>query len=214
MWLYCEPVWKRELLAGCLVVSCKATCGLRAASESPLPYVNLIPMKWMYAEILFRGVSKKCSLQPLTELQLPWMHKNSSLYMSVSTSLTPLKCSIHISCNLDLAAVCFSKCCWCVQATLLFQLPSPNWTLQPTLFLRVPVVLASCQCNRSICHRVCYFNLNSFSGNSIKQVRRPYLTNFKKLLLNVETLFKHAVKSGAGCFLYKREISWNHCFHG
>lgn len=35
--------------------------------------------------------------------------------------------------------------------------------------LRVPLVLASCQGNRSICHRVCYFSFNSSSGNSIKQ---------------------------------------------
>lgn len=39
--------------------------------------------------------------------------------------------------------------------------------------------------NRSVCHRVCYFSLNSFSGNSIKQVTGPYLTDFKKLLLKV-----------------------------
>lgn len=214
VWLYCEPVWKWGLSAGCLVVLCTATCSLWAASESPFPYINLISIKWMCAEILCQGVSKKCGLQPFTELQLLWIHKNSSLYMSVSTSLSPLKCSIHISCNLDLAAVFFSERCWCIQATLLFQLPSPNWTPQPTTFWGCLWCWPPANVIAQFATGFAILILILFSGNSIKQVRRLYLTNLKKLLLNVETLFKHAVTLGVRRFLNKRRMSWNQCFHG
>lgn len=73
-------------------------------------------------------------------------------------------------------------------------------------------MLASCPGNRSICHRVCYFSLNSFSGNSIKQVRRPYLTDFKKLLLNVESLFKNSVMSGVRWVFTHEEVGMKSLF--
>lgn len=44
--------------------------------------------------------------------------------------------------------------------------PSSQTGLCSQASLRVPLVLASCQRSCSICHRVCYFSLNSFSVSS------------------------------------------------
>lgn len=73
----------------------------------------------------------------------------------VSTSLTPLECSVPVPPILDLAAVCFS----------MLLMRGKYFTLQvPTAKLDAhSVVLASCQRNGSICPRAGYFHPNSFS---------------------------------------------------
>lgn len=142
-----------------------------------------------------RRREQKRGLQALTEPELLWTHESCSLSRSVSTSLTPRKGSIHLCCIRILRRCPLRTLLMCPSC---FALPAPVAELDSAAkpVPRVPLVLASCQRNRSVCRRVCYFSLNSFSGNSIKQVTGPYLTDFKKLLLNVESLFKHDVMSG------------------
>lgn len=135
--------------------------------------------------------------------QLPRMYKSSSLYMSVSTSLTPLQRPVLISCNLDLAAYLLLRTLPSTRATLCFQLPLPDWTPQPALCCWPAArVIAQFATGFAI-----FIFILFLSGKSIKQVRRPYLTNFKKLLRNVETLFEHAVTLRVRCFLYKKGSS-------
>lgn len=118
--------------------------------------------------------------------------ESCSLSRSVSTSLTRGKGSIQLC---SVRGPLPSPDPADVQELLCSPSSCPDWAVRPSPS-EVSLVLASCQRKRSICHRVCYFSLNSFSGNSIKQVRGPYLTDFKTWLLNVQSLFKHAVMSG------------------
>lgn len=143
-----KPVWNWGLSAGGSAVLQKALC--RLCAEVKLPFHTLI---W-HLKLLKSG-SEECVRVVICSHLAAAVSAGELQRLCVSTSLTPLECSIPVSPNLDLAAVCFSVL---LMHRKYFTLQVPFAKLDA-----YSVVLASHQCNGSICLRADYFHLIFFS---------------------------------------------------